>query len=70
MRALSFFIFMIGVIMITMGYMDNKLQKKIQENKIEYRFVPKTLYDEQHEPSNISRIYSDMFSNEDPIFTT
>ena len=68
MRALSFFIFMIGVIMITMGYMDNKLQKKIQENKIEYRFVPKTLYDEQHEPSNISRIYSDMFSNEDPIF--
>ena len=68
MRALSFFIFMIGVIMITMGYMDNKLQKKIEENKIEYRFVPRTLYDEQHEPSNISRIYSDMFADQDPIF--
>ena len=68
MRALSFFIFMIGVIMITMGYMDNKLQQNLKEKEIEYRFIPKTLYDEQHEPTQVSSIYSDMFSNEDPIF--
>ena len=33
--------------MITVGYMDNKVKEVKQEKKIEYRFVPRTIYDDQ-----------------------
>lgn len=59
---------MIGVIMITVGYMDNKVKEVKQERKIEYRFVPRTIYDDQIKPVNLNDTFSAMFSNIDPIF--
>ena len=68
MNSLRFFIFMIGVIMITVGYMDNKIKNVEKETKIEYRFVPRTIYDEQIKPANLNDTFSSMFSDIDPIF--
>ena len=36
--------------------------------KIEYRFVPRSIYDEQIKPTNLNDTFSTMFSAIDPIF--
>ena len=58
----------IGVVFITIGYMKNKSQESEKSTKIEYRLVPKSIYDEQIENINVIKTYSDMFSDTDPIF--
>tara|TARA_Y100000389_G_C17393248_1_gene481104 strand:- start:203 stop:391 length:189 start_codon:yes stop_codon:yes gene_type:complete len=59
---------MLGIIMITVGYMDKKVKKVEKEKEIEYRFVPRSIYDEQIKPVNLSDTFSTMFSDIDPIF--
>lgn len=69
MKSLSLFILMIGIIMITVGYMNKKIEVNLeQEPKIEYRFIPRSIYDEQIKPSNLNQTFSAMFSDIDPIF--
>lgn len=68
MKSLSLFILIIGIVFVTVGYMDNKVKNIKSENKIEYRFVPRTIYDEQIRPVNLNDTFSSMFSNIDPIF--
>lgn len=58
---------MLGIIFITIGYMNNKLEEKQSDPKIEYRFVPRTIYDDQIESIDVTNTYSDMFSDIDPI---
>ncbi len=48
--------------------MNNKYKENTKEGTIEYRFVPRTLYDEQIENINLTDTYSKMFSDVDPIF--
>jgi hypothetical protein len=59
---------MIGVVFITIGYMDNKVKNVQVEPTREYMFVPRTIYDEQIRPVNLSDTFSAMFSDIDPIF--
>lgn len=68
MKSLSLLVLVIGIVFITVGYMDNKVDKLKSEKKIEYRFVPRTIYDEQIKPANLSDTFSTMFSDIDPIF--
>ena len=68
MQALSFFFLMLGIIFITIGYVENKLQKNNENTKIEYRFVPRSTYDEQIESINVSDVQSEMFASVDPIY--
>lgn len=68
MKSLSFFILMIGVVFITIGYMDNKVKNVEVKPTREYMFVPRTIYDEQIRPVNLSDTFSAMFSEIDPIF--
>ena len=70
MREISLFIMIIGIIFITVGYMDNKIKEETQkENKIEYRLVPMSIYDEQIKPSNVSDNFLSLFAEDDPSKT-
>jgi hypothetical protein len=68
MQSLSFFFFMLGIIFITVSYMNNKAQATRENTKIEYRLVPRTIYDEQIENINVSNVMSDIFADIDPIY--
>ena len=68
MQALSFFFLMLGIIFITIGYVEHKAQKQNDEKKIEYRFVPRSTYDEQIESVNVLDVQSEMFADIDPIY--
>ena len=70
MREISLFIMIIGIIFITVGYMDNKIKEETQkENKIEYRLVPMSIYDEQIKTSNVSDNFLSLFADDDPSKT-
>jgi hypothetical protein len=68
MQSLSLLILILGIVFITVGYMDNKVKQTKSEKKIEYRFVPRSIYDEQIKPTDINDTFSSMFSDIDPIF--
>tara|TARA_B110001469_G_C9388795_1_gene200889 strand:+ start:150 stop:365 length:216 start_codon:yes stop_codon:yes gene_type:complete len=68
MKSLSLLVLVVGIVFITVGYMDNKVQNLKSETKIEYRFVPRSIYDEQIKPTNLNDTFSTMFSAIDPIF--
>ena len=68
MKSLSLLVLIVGIVFITVGYMDNKVQNLKSEKKIEYRFVPRSIYDEQIKPTNLNDTFSTMFSAIDPIF--
>ena len=46
--------------------MNNKIEKKKETKQIEYRLVPKSIYDEQIEPSDVLDKFSKMFADSDP----
>ena len=66
MKEISLFILIIGIIFITVGYMNNKIEEKAEQKQIEYRLVPKSIYDEHIEPSDVLDKFSKMFADSDP----
>ena len=68
MKSLSLLILIVGIVFVTVGYMDNKVKQTKSEKKIEYRFVPRSIYDEQIKPTDLNDTFSTMFSDIDPIF--
>jgi len=60
MRTIVVIILIIGIIFVTIGYMEN--YKKCPSTKIEYRYVPRTFYDEQITSNNLKNTYSDIFN--------
>ena len=65
MKSISFLIFTIGIVCIVMGYTEMKMS---HTNKpiIEYRFIPRNIYDEQFVPTNLKNNFSDMFDKLEP----
>ena len=61
MKSIVLFLFMIGVIMIVVGY--TKEMSKNENVKIEYRYIPRNQYEDQMEPDKVSSIFSSMFNN-------
>ena len=68
MQSLSLLVLILGIVFITVGYMDNKVKDTKQEKIIEYRFVPRSIYDEQIKPTDLNNTFSSMFSDIDPIY--
>ena len=64
MKQLVLFLVFIGVIMVMHGIYQQKI-KAAQENvKIEYRFIPRTYYEEQLANSTISNNFKNMFNDD------
>ena len=60
MKSFILIFFIIGVIMIVTGY--NEHYKNCPEPIIEYRYIPRSFYDEQVSDVNLKNLYSDMFN--------
>ena len=64
MKSIVILLFMVGVIMILVGYTR---QYSICPNpRIEYRYIPRTFYDEQLSSGNVLKQFSGMFEDENP----
>jgi hypothetical protein len=68
MRAIIIFLFCFGIILIIHSIYDQKY-KAIQNNvRVEYRFIPRTYYDEQLSSVPVSSMFKNIFDKESPWF--
>jgi hypothetical protein len=67
MKSLVLLLLVLGVMMITTGY-HQKMQSNYKKEKIiEYRYIPRSLFEEQMQPVNLQQSFSDMF-RKDNVF--
>ena len=60
MKSFVLILFIIGLIFIAVGYTEN--YKNCPSPKIEYRFIPRSFYEEQISSTNLKSLYSDIFN--------
>ena len=62
MKSIVFVIFTFSIVMIVMGYMEIKLEEKRDEKVIEYRFIPRSILNEQFDQLHLTQNFYDMFN--------
>ena len=67
MKSLALFLLIISIVFIVIGYMDIYLKSKYAQKKIEYRFIPRSVYDEIDTNMHVLDKYSDLFNSKDAI---
>lgn len=65
MKGLIMLIFVAGIIMLSLGYQKELLGKAEIKERVEYRFIPQSIYEEQFGKLNLTRSFRDMFEYED-----
>jgi hypothetical protein len=65
MKIVILFILLIGIILLVSGYLELYFKSKELKTEIEYRFIPRTVYD-QLETNNLEEQFSYMFNANDP----
>jgi len=69
MKSLVLLLFVIGIVMLTTGYQRKMLKTYEIEKQVEYRFIPRSIYDQQMSAPTVTKSFSDMFERQ-PIFMT
>ena len=64
MKSIILLLLVLGVMMITTGYHQKMQENFKQEKIIEYRYIPRSLFEEQIEPVNLQQSFSDMFKKD------
>lgn len=60
MKSIILILLILGVLFMTISYMER--YKKCPLPKIEYRYIPRSFYEEQISTTNLKNFYSDMFN--------
>ncbi len=61
MKSIVLLLLVLGVMMVTTGY-HQKMQENFKKEKvIEYRYIPRSLFEEQIQPVNLQQSFYDMF---------
>jgi hypothetical protein len=63
MKLLATLFLFIGIILVIYGVYENKIQKLKEKVKIEYRFIPRSYYDEQIFTNNFESKFQNIFEN-------
>lgn len=56
--------FVVGIVMLSLGYQKKILTNTQTEKVIEYRYIPRSIYDEQLSPYNLQQTFHDMFKKD------
>ena len=59
MKSFILILFIIGLVLVFTGYMEK--QQQCPNKKIEYRYIPRSFYEEQVTSTNLKNLYSDIF---------
>lgn len=68
MKSVIFFVMFVGMILIIHGIYDQKYNELKNNMRVEYRFIPRTFYEEQLANSTVSSNFKNMFNKESPWF--
>jgi hypothetical protein len=65
MKSLVMLFFVVGIIMVSIGYQRKLLTDTKTRTVVEYRYIPRSIYEEQMSPINLQSTFVDMFDKED-----
>lgn len=68
MKSVIFFLMFVGMILIIHGIYDQKYKELENNMRVEYRFIPRTYYEEQLANSSVSSHFKNMFNKESPWY--
>lgn len=68
MRSVIIFLFCFGIVLIIHSIYDQKYEVLKQNIRTEYKFIPRTYYEEQLASQPVSSMYKNMFDKESPWF--
>jgi hypothetical protein len=54
--------------MMALGYQKKLIQNMETKTVIEYRFIPRSIYEDQFGPINLEGSFQDMFEKQDVFF--
>jgi len=64
MKIIILFVLLVGIILLVSGYLELYFKSKEIKTEVEYRFVPRNVYD-QLESNNLDEQFSYMFNAND-----
>lgn len=64
MRSVIFFLLVIGMFMVMHGIYEQKYKALEQNRRIEYKFLPRTYYEEQIADTDVAGKYKTMFKGD------
>jgi hypothetical protein len=67
MKSIVLLLLVIGIMMVTISYHQELIKNAKTKTIIEYRFLPRSFYEEQLQPSDVHHTFNEMF-NKDSIF--
>ncbi len=62
--------FVVGIVMFSIGYQRKILTDTKTRTVVEYRYIPRSIYEEQLSPINLQSTFNDMFNKEDVFLRT
>ena len=65
MKSLVIVLLVLGLIMMALGYQKKLIQNMETKTVIEYRFIPRSIYEDQFGPINLEGSFQDMFEKQD-----
>ena len=68
MKSIVMFFFVVGIIMLAIGYQKKLLTETRTKTVVEYRFIPRSIYEEQVSSVNLEQNFNDMFKRQDVFF--
>jgi hypothetical protein len=67
MKSLALVFFIAGIVFLVVGYTEMEILERREVRDIEYRFVPRSVYD-QIGSIEVSDNYNDLFLSKDPYY--
>ena len=68
MKSIVLLFFVMGMLMITVGYHQELLKNAKTKTIIEYRFIPRSFYEEQLQSDDVHHSFYDMFNKSSVFF--
>ena len=59
-----------SIVMFSIGYQRKLLTNTKTRTIVEYRYIPRSIYEEQLSPINLQSTFNDMFNKEDVFLKT
>jgi len=70
MKSIVMLFFVVGIVMFSIGYQRKILTDTKTRTVVEYRYIPRSIYEEQLSPINLQSTFNDMFNKEDVFLRT
>jgi hypothetical protein len=67
MKPLTLIFFTLSIVFLVVGYMELRISTKQKQKIIEYRFIPRSLLEDQVHPVNLETSFQDMFKKTNPF---